>query len=56
MTFQSSNTRWIENLSDDKLRQSIRTAMREGCVSPSHVYDLLDELLQRFENYERRCR
>lgn len=50
MTFESSNTKWIEQLSDDKLVQSIRTAMKAGCITPAHVYDLIDEVLQRFQN------
>jgi len=32
MTFESSNTEWIENLSDVDLIENIRLAMKEECI------------------------
>ena len=47
MTFKSSNTEWVESLPTNRLIQDIRIAMGEGCIKPAHVYDLVDEALQR---------
>ncbi len=47
MTFKSSNSEWVESLSTEKLVEHIRLAMSEGCIKPAHVYDLVDESLQR---------
>ena len=48
MTFESSNSKWVETLSDEKLVAGVRLAMGEGCIRPCHVYDQVDELLQGF--------
>ena len=47
MTFDSSNKEWVESLSTNQVIEHIRLAMSEGCIKPSHVYDLVDEALQR---------
>lgn len=52
MTFESSNTEWIEQLPDEKLVENLRIAMSEGCIKPCAVYDQLDELIQRFCKYQ----
>ena len=47
MTFDSSNKEWVESISTNQVIEHIRLAMSEGCIKPSHVYDLVDEALQR---------
>ena len=44
---ESSNKEWIEALSLERLNTCLRTAMEAGCITPSHVYDLVDETLDR---------
>ena len=44
---QSSNKEWLESISNNDLEKVIRTAMGEGCIRPSHVYDAVDEALDR---------
>lgn len=53
MTFETSNTKWIEKLSDEGLLMNIREAMGAGCVHPCHVYDQVDELICRFETLKK---
>jgi len=48
MTFKSSNSEWIEALSDRQLVAGVRLAMGEGCIRPCRVFDQIDELLERF--------
>jgi len=47
MTFESSNTEWVESMTTDKLIENIRLAMAAGCIHPAHVYDMVDEALCR---------
>ena len=47
MTFKSSNTEWIEALSTSKLIEVIRIAMSQDCIRPCHVFDAVDEALDR---------
>ena len=49
---QSSNKEEYESLSTEEVIKRIRTAMGEGCIHPSHVYDLVDEALDRLAKYE----
>ena len=44
---QSSHKAEYEALPTDKLIERIRFAMTEGCIRPCHVYDLVDEALDR---------
>lgn len=50
MTIETSNTEWIEKLSDDAVVANIRAAMSQGCIRPSHIFDMVDELICRFTN------
>lgn len=52
MTYQSSNTEWIEALPTSKLIEVIRIAMQQGCISPCHVFDAVDEALDRLAKSE----
>ena len=47
MTFDSSNRAAYETKAAKNLEQIIRTAMSEGCIKPSHVFDAVDEVLDR---------
>lgn len=49
---QSSNKEWLESISNADLERVIRTAMGEGCIRPSHVYDAVDEALDRLAKIE----
>ena len=52
MTFNSSNTEMLESTTNEGLDTIVRTAMREGCIRPSHVYDAVDEALDRIKKNE----
>ena len=47
MTFDSSNRAAYETATAESLELLIRTAMGEGCITPSHVFDAVDEVLDR---------
>ena len=47
MTFDSSNRATNETATVKELETMIRTAMGEGCITPSHVFDAVDEVLDR---------
>lgn len=47
MTFDSSNRAAYETETAKNLEQIIRTAMGEGCITPSHVFDAVDEVLDK---------
>jgi len=47
MTYDSSNKEEIEALETNDLIQRIRESMKQGCIHPSHVFDMVDEALQR---------
>lgn len=49
---QSSNKEWLESISNTDLERVIRTAMGEGCIHPSHVFDAVDEILDRLAKIE----
>ena len=49
---QSSNKEWLESISNNDLERVIRTAMGEGCIRPSHVFDAVDEALDRLAKIE----
>ena len=49
---ESSNKEWLESASVKELNTVIRTAMGEGCITPSHVYDAVDEVLDRLAKIE----
>ena len=49
---QSSNKEWLESISNADLERVIRTAMGEGCIRPSHVFDAVDEALDRLAKIE----
>jgi len=50
---QSSNKEWLESASVKELDTIIRTAMGEGCIHPSHVFDAVDEALHRLAKLEK---
>ena len=53
MTFNSSNREMLENETTmESLVYQIRVAMREGCISPCRVYDMVDEALDRLKKQE----
>ena len=47
MTFESSNTKMLEKMTTEQVIQTVRNAMKAGCISPCHVYDAVDELICR---------
>ena len=48
MTFDSSNREEFENkTTTESIVSQIRLAMSQGCVHPCHVFDLVDEALDR---------
>ena len=49
---QSSNKEWLESISNADLERVIRTAMSQGCIHPSHVFDAVDEALDRLAKIE----
>ena len=49
---QSSNKEEYEALMTEEVIRRIRIAMSAGCIHPSHVYDLVDEALDRLAKYE----
>lgn len=49
---QSSNKAEYEALSTDDVIKRVRTAMTAGCIRPAHVYDLVDEALDRLAKIE----
>lgn len=49
---QSSNKARYEAAPTAKIIDIIRTAMGEGCIRPSHVYDAVDELICRIHALE----
>lgn len=50
---QSSNKAEYEALSTDDVIKRVRTAMTAGCIRPAHVYDLVDEALDRLAKIEK---
>ena len=48
---QSSNKEWLESETTENLIEIIRTAMGEGCIRPCHVYDAVDEALDRLAKW-----
>lgn len=52
MTFNSSNREWLESTTNSGLAEVIRTAMEAGCLRPAHVYDAVDEVLDRLKRNE----
>ena len=53
-SFQSSHKAEYESLPTTEIVRRIREAMDEGCIRPSHVYDLVDEALDRLSDKEKR--
>lgn len=51
---QSSNKAKYEAAPTAEIIDIIRTAMGEGCIGPSHVYDAVDELICRIQALENR--
>ena len=49
MTFDSSNRETYETAKAESLELLIRTAMGEGCIKPCHVFDAVDEVLDRLK-------
>lgn len=49
---ESSNKAEYEALTTDEVIKRIRTAMEAGCIRPSHVFDLVDEVLDRLAKIE----
>ena len=49
---ESSNKAEYEALTTGEVIKRIRTAMTEGCIRPAHVYDLVDEALDRLAKIE----
>lgn len=49
---QSSNKAEYEALSTEEVIKRVRTAMEAGCIRPCHVYDLVDEVLDRLAKIE----
>ena len=49
---QSSNKEWLESISNTDLEKVIRRAMEEGCIHPAHVFDAVDEALDRLAKIE----
>ena len=49
---QSSHKDEYESLATKEIIKRIRTAMGEGCIRPAHVYDLVDEALDRLAKIE----
>lgn len=53
MTFDSSNREEFETkTSTEELTNLIRMAMGEGCIRPCHVYDMVDEVLDRLKKQD----
>lgn len=55
MTFKSSNTKMLEEMTTAQVISLVRNAMDMGCISPCHVYDAVDEIICRLckaENIE----
>lgn len=53
MTFNSSNREEYENnLTTESLMSQIRLAMSQGCIRPCHVFDLVDEALDRLKKQD----
>lgn len=52
MTFDSSNRATNETATVKELETMIRTAMGEGCITPSHVFDAVDEVLDRLNKQQ----
>ena len=51
MTFHSSNSEEYEKCDDESIITIIRSGMEAGCISPSHLYDAVDELICRVQQY-----
>jgi len=51
---ESSNKEWMESMSVEDLIQLIRLAMDQGCIRPCHVYDAVDEALDRLAKFHER--
>ena len=49
---ESSNKAEYEALTTGEVIKRIRTAMGAGCIRPCHVYDLVDEALDRLAKIE----
>ena len=53
MTFDSGNRENFENhTTNEAIISQIRVAMGEGCIKPCHVFDLVDEALDRLKKQE----
>lgn len=53
MTFDSSNREMLENETTmESLTNQIRVAMGEGCIRPCHVFDMVDEALDRLKKQD----
>lgn len=52
MTFDSSNRADYETETAKNLEKIIRIAMGEGCIRPCHVFDAVDEVLDRFNKQQ----
>ena len=52
MTFDSIYRTMLESATNSGLAEIIRTAMGEGCIRPAHVYDAVDEVLDRLKKNE----
>lgn len=50
---ESSNKRDFESLPTERVFALLRTAMDEGCIRPAHVYDLVDEVMDRLSWLEK---
>ena len=49
---ESSNKAEYEALTTGEVIKRIRTAMKAGCIRPCHVFDLVDEALDRLAKIE----
>ena len=49
---ESSNKAEYEALTTGEVIKRIRTAMEAGCIRPCHVFDLVDEVLDRLAKIE----
>ena len=49
---ESSNKAEYEALSTEEVIKRVRSAMEAGCIRPCHVFDLVDEVLDRLAKIE----
>ena len=49
MTFHSSNSSNYETMPLSGIVEIVRNGMQQGCIRPCHLYDAVDELIDRLE-------